>query len=267
MIKQLQFGLTYLFYIVARIPFPPFFKIQLIIFLCNRLSINIDEIEQPLQSFKNFNQLFIRSLKPSVRPIENQSNTIISPVDGKILEYGKFSKNSIIQAKSISYSSRDLIGSLYTKSFENGYFVTIYLAPNDCHRIFCPETGYITGFEHFPGYLYPVREPYISTKPNLYTINERISTILKTPDYEIAIVKVAATNVSNISLEFEPKLDFKKHSAISKVYDDPILWQKGKWLSTFHFGSTVILLINAPSLKWTFTDRKVQYGQSLGQLS
>ena len=51
--------------------------------------------------YKHFNDFFTREIDPSKRPIDDNHNSLISPVDGKIVEFGK--RNELLQQKGVFY--------------------------------------------------------------------------------------------------------------------------------------------------------------------
>ena len=72
----------------------------------------------------------------------NRTIVFISPVDGEIVDHGFMEEQQ-------SYSSKKYLILLWKSSLEKivlinlqqGYFITIYLAPTDYHRIHCPLRG------------------------------------------------------------------------------------------------------------------------------
>ena len=49
--------------------------------------------------YKHFNDFFTREIDPSKRPIDDNHNSLISPVDGKIVEFGKLKKADCFKLK------------------------------------------------------------------------------------------------------------------------------------------------------------------------
>ena len=86
------------------------------------------------------------------------NTSFISPVDGEIVDHGLIEEGQLIQAKKFNYSLEDLIGRDYKSLYSGGYFITIYLAPTDYHRIHCPFGGQITDSKHLGTSLYSVNK-------------------------------------------------------------------------------------------------------------
>ena len=223
------------------------------------------------KEYSSINNLFTRKINAKIRKIDLTKNHIISPVDGKIIQKGDINDTELLQAKGLNYSIEELIGPDHAHYFYNGKFITLYLSPKDCHRIFTPYTGLISCCIHHPGYLFPVREPYISKEKSLYCKNERLTTIIESDLGKIAIVKVAAIGVGNITTNYNKTIktnqqNIKKHQILKQSKPYP-LTIKGSHLATFHLGSTVILLFekNKIELLNSKEPANVHYGEPIAK--
>ena len=56
--------------------------------LYKSFKVNKEEMDKPLHHYQNLHELFIRRLKPSARPVDQQKDSVVSPVDAKIEAYG-----------------------------------------------------------------------------------------------------------------------------------------------------------------------------------
>jgi len=223
------------------------------------LNIDLSAAEKPVIRYKSINDLFTRALKPDLRPMGNA--WMLSPVDGRFVSKDLIHEGKLLQAKGIRYPLEKLIPDSAAKAFRFGYSMTIYLSPSDCHRIFSPVTGRIKKTIYVPGALFPVREPYISELPNLYAINERVITIIETTLGDVAVVMVAAVNVSTIEVQYQKDIRKPKQVTVAKSNQKI---EKGDWLATFHLGSTVVILTEHNALKVPIEDNaKLKYGESL----
>ncbi|KAK1760912.1 phosphatidylserine decarboxylase proenzyme 1, mitochondrial [Echria macrotheca] len=73
--------------------------------------VNLDEIEeQDLHKFPNLAAFFYRTLKPGVRPLDPDHNALLSPADGRILQFGQISGGAIEQVKGMTYTIDALLG-------------------------------------------------------------------------------------------------------------------------------------------------------------
>lgn len=229
--------------------------------------LNLSEVKEPLTSYSSFNAFFTRELKPESRPISDQAFTLISPVDAQILEFGHIQHGQLIQAKGVTYSLQDFLGSFPAEEYDKGSFVTLYLSPADCHRIFSPIEGNVRAWHHIPGYLYPVREPHISKTKDLYVENERLFTLIETPSVNVLVGKVGATNVGTMSLTYDTlKTNRLFQKEKTKYFDIPTQVQPGDHISTFHLGSTVVLITDQ-RVRFTCSEKQVvKYGQPIATL-
>src|SRR5579885_2696092 len=55
--------------------------------------IDTSEFQDPVESFRSFNDFFIRKLKPSCRPIASGEDVAILPADGRYLVYANIERS------------------------------------------------------------------------------------------------------------------------------------------------------------------------------
>jgi phosphatidylserine decarboxylase len=219
-----------------------------------RFRINLEEAEKPWRDYPNLLEFFIRKLKPDARPVDSSPNTGVSPVDGVISQLGEITEGTLLQTKGVTYRLEDLLGgdSEQAAAFEGGKFVTIYLSPRDYHRIHAPAAGEVTHVSYIPGKLFPVNDFGVRVIPRLFVRNERLITFMRTSLGRIAVVKVGATNVGSIRLNFDPQVSTRSAGGrLRKVYEPPLPLSKGQEMGRFEFGSTVILLFEPGRVEWT----------------
>lgn len=61
--------------------------------------------------YPNLASFFYRTLKPGVRPLDPNPNSILSPADGKVIQFGKIEHGEVEQVKGVTYSLDALLGS------------------------------------------------------------------------------------------------------------------------------------------------------------
>jgi phosphatidylserine decarboxylase len=235
--------------------------------------IDLESVRKPVHEFQNLLDFFVRELAPEARPIAPGDRVIVSPVDGTISQGGEIKKGILIQAKGVFYSLDQLLSRhpSFVKKLEGGQYLTIYLSPRDYHRIHMPVQGTIRECSYIPGELYPVNEMGVKLIPNLFTINERVVSYIQTPFGWMALVKVGATNVGSIKVEYDKNIATnlaQKTAAVHKCYESPHTLAKGAELGRFEFGSTVILLFEPGSIKWTISlepGTKLKMGQAIAE--
>jgi phosphatidylserine decarboxylase len=252
-------------------PIPVFLRAWAYTRFAHFFGINLTEVEKALSEYSSLDDFFTRALKPEARPMGVHEKQVLSPVDAVLLASGPLQKGTLIQAKGISYALHDLMGDS-SSLFQSGYFMTFYLSPRDCHRIFSPVAGKVIRSTVIPGRLFPVREPYISGFSGLYTRNARVVTILETESGRVAVVMVGAFNVGKMDVTYDPSV----HSAYfsrtirHRDYSGGDAFSPGDWLGTFHLGSTVVLVMEnegfSPRGELTW-GTPVRYGQPIGWMA
>ncbi|KJY01223.1 phosphatidylserine decarboxylase proenzyme like protein [Zymoseptoria brevis] len=74
--------------------------------------VNFDEIEEKdLHKFRNLAEFFYRTIKPDVRPLDPHPNALLSPADGKVVQFGVIERGEVEQVKGVTYSVDALLGS------------------------------------------------------------------------------------------------------------------------------------------------------------
>ena len=207
---------------------------------------DLNEVLIPELSFyDSYNAFFIRKLREESRPIDHSESSFVSPVDGEIVDYGAINETNLIQAKKHNYPIAELIGMEWEDTFSNGFFITIYLAPTDYHRIHCPYEGLIKQTKHMGSYLYSVNKKAQENIPNLYIKNERSVIHFESQKLKYALVSVGASIVGSI-VPFWSEEKYSRKSLIKDWNQGPgenYLIKKGQELAHFRMGSTVILLL------------------------
>ena len=141
--------------------------------MCIRDGPNTEEaIYSDINKYSSYNDFFTRRLRTGSRNIDESEKVFISPVDGEIVDHGSINDGQLIQAKKYKYDLASLVGNDHKDKFKRGYFITIYLAPTDYHRIHCPFDGQISDSLHLGNSLYSVNKQAQRSIPRLYIKNE-----------------------------------------------------------------------------------------------
>jgi len=213
---------------------------------------------QDIDEFRNFNDFFTRELKPGARTIEQDSTTIISPVDGTISQLGPISQGQIFQAKGQRYSVVELLGGDHERAlpFIGGDFATIYLAPRDYHRIHMPFNGILSEMVYVPGKLFSVNPVTAEKVPRLFARNERVVALFDTDIGPMAVVLVGAMIVASIETVWAGQVAPVRRAIHTTQYGknlSPISLAKGEELGRFKLGSTVILAFPPDTVEFVNT--------------
>lgn len=227
--------------------------------------VDLNEMEEQIESFRTFDEFFTRRLADGARPIDPDPLSLVSPSDGCLSEFGTLNGSDLLQVKGKHYSIADLLGSeSRAEAFIGGSYTTIYLSPRNYHRVHFPCSGEVTDYHYIPGELFPVNAMSVRSIDHLFSRNERLVTYLDSNVGPVAVVMVAATCVSAI----EPCYDtmqhvFERGVESGRVYQEEIQVEKGEELGVFHMGSTVVMVFPAGTIE--FGDLELGQEVRMGQ--
>lgn len=208
--------------------------------------VNLLESEHEPSEYRTLNEFFTRKLSDGARSLRSEDGQgVVSPVDGRLDQFGVIRDGELIQAKGKSYTVRRLLDSFeLAEVFDRGSFVTLYLSPRDYHRVHAPVTGAVSLVSYIPGRLWPVKPWAVEEIDELFAVNERLVTCLETESFgRVAVVMVGATCVGRMTLCFD---DFQTNSRFRRredmLMDGRFNLEVGDELGCFNLGSTVIVL-------------------------
>lgn len=225
-----------------------------------------------ITQYISFNEFFTRHLQPGIRPISIE-NVIVSPADGTISEIRQLQQTKILQAKNRIYSLNQLLANNteLINIFTNGAFATIYLSPQDYHRIHMPYTGKLLKSIYVPGKLFSVNPTTVKHIDSVFANNERLITIFSTKIGPMAIILVGAMLVAGIHTSWQGMITPNQFTKVQHWdhSNEDIVLQKGEELGYFSFGSTVILLFPENKINWLSSlsaKSAVQYGRAISEI-
>lgn len=235
-------------------------------------------IESDPLTYRTFNDFFTRAIRPELRPISDEGNSIACPADGAISQLGKIEHGTLFQAKGHHYSLTSLLGgdASLSDQFLGGSFATVYLSPKDYHRVHMPLTGKLTKMIHVPGKLFSVNKVTAEHIPNVFARNERTVCLFDTDAGPMTIILVGAMIVASIETVWAGQVtpfsknittwDYKKLNNIEI--------NKGEEMGRFKLGSTAILLFGKDTVQWkkslsagTPTLMGMKFGETLNKVS
>jgi phosphatidylserine decarboxylase len=229
---------------VSRFVVPSFAKIY---------QLNQEEMEKGLSDYPTLHDLFVRTLKKDARKIDQQPNSVVSPVDAVLEDVGNIKETSDIHVKGKTYSIGEMLGDPDTLAkYLNGTYMILYLSPSHYHRIHSPVNGIVTKQWELGSKSYPVNKWGLKYGRQALSKNYRVVTEVKTTDGHIAIVKVGAMFVNSIETTH-------KGSNL----------EKGGEIAYFSFGSTVVLLFEKGIFQMDQTlhiPQELRVGERLGIL-
>ncbi|OIK17045.1 phosphatidylserine decarboxylase [Bacillus sp. MUM 116] len=229
---------------VSRFAVPSFARIY---------QLNQEDIENSFRDFPTLHDLFIRKLRKDARPIDKDSNSVVSPVDAVIEDIGPIKETSEIVVKGKIYSIDEMLGNRSVlEKYLNGTYMILYLSPSHYHRIHSPVDGTITKQWTLGRKSYPVNKWGLKYGVRTLAKNYRVITEAETEFGHIAVVKVGAMFVNSIETTH-------KGSCL----------EKGEEMAYFSFGSTVVLLFEKGIFEMDsaiHTPKEIKVGEKLGTL-
>ncbi|MBF0714128.1 phosphatidylserine decarboxylase [Gemella sp. GH3] len=214
--------------------------------------INTYEILKDVSEFKNLNEFFIREVHPSLRPISEKENDIVSPTDGVVSEVGTIEDDATFIVKGQEYSVKTLIGDKErAKELAGGTYMVIYLSPKNYHRIHFPTDAKVLDAYTIGKYSYPVNKAGLELGDNVLSYNYRQIFTLYNNGLKYNLIPVGAQNVNSI---------------VTTYSSDEV--KKGSELGYFEFGSTVVLLFEKDSIELANLELplEIKMGQTIAEI-
>ena len=247
----------------------PWLKRLLITSFERLYAIDLDEAEIVESSaYPSFNAFFTRALKAGARPLDGDEDTIVSPADGRVTEFGRIKQGRLLQAKGRSYSLADLLGEpdAIVEPFRGGAYLTVYLAPHNYHRVHAPLAGRIERARFIPGSRFSVNASTVQAIDSVFCRNERVVLWLATAVGPCAVVMVGALNVSSLTTVLTGEIPSGQARVFAATDADAIT--RGGELGRFNLGSTIVLLFPAGAAEWLPAlehGQAIRMGQRLGR--
>lgn len=163
-----------------------------------RYQIKVDELERPVDSFKCFNDFFIRKLKPEARPIDREPSHLIAPADSRLI-VSELRRETILPVKGRSFTLRELLRDGIADQFTDGLCLIFRLAPVDYHRYCYVDDCTQSPVTVINGYYRSVNPLALWKMLPVFTENQREFCVLHTKNFgEVIHLDVGATNVGRI---------------------------------------------------------------------
>lgn len=203
--------------------------------------LKVDEILEPISSFKTFNDFFYRKLKPSARPTESPDDPrrLVSAADCRLMVFETVSEATKLWIKGREFSIARLLGDAYREEAERyvgGPLAIFRLAPQDYHRFHVPVDGRIGEMRDVKGEYYTVNPQAIRSALDVYGENVRKIVPIDSPQFgRVMVVCVGAMMVGSIKITVKEGQDVKR----------------GQELGYFAFGgSTIVVLFERGAVEW-----------------
>jgi len=270
MSKHITSAISQTFGKFANREFPEWFQKIINNSYVSLMGLDMSEFNSP-NSYKSLNALFTRKLKKD-RTYSLDADDFISPCDSLVSACGKLQKDYALQIKGMRYSSDELLGEHFSddekSSVYDGDFINFYLSPKDYHRYHIPTNLKVLKAVHIPGKLYPVNNPSLKKRLNLFIENERVVLMCENSSgKKFFIVLVGALNVGVMQVSFESAIKTNASATSPSVYEYKDLYlNKGDDFGCFEMGSTIVILAQKDMLELKDIDNTdVKYGDTIAR--
>lgn len=179
--------------------------------------------------FRNFNDFFIRRLKPEARLLAPGANVATMPADGRYLFYPDLTLADGFVVKGQKFNLATLLeNAQLAQEYQHGTMVMARLCPSDYHRFHFPCDCVPTEARAINGWLFSVNPLAIKRDIDIFTQNKRMVCELHTEKHgKLLYLEIGATNVGSIHQTYTPYLPQAKGA------------EKGY----FSFGASALILL------------------------
>jgi phosphatidylserine decarboxylase len=232
--------------------------------------VRLDEAARDtIGEYTSFADFFTRSLREGVRTWPTAPTTLGSPVDGVVSQLDRITDGQLIQAKDIDYPLADLLGG-DPAPYLGGSFTTLYLRPQDYHRVHVPMDGQLKSIRHLPGRLWPVRPWAVAGIPGLFSRNERVVLEFSGKTGPWALIMVGAMMVGSMETVVTGPIRGGSGAPTRWNFEATACeFRRGDEIGRFNFGSTVILVFGPGQVTWNLESlapgHEIRLGQPLGR--
>ncbi|KAK4556843.1 phosphatidylserine decarboxylase [Recurvomyces mirabilis] len=200
--------------------------------------LNMAEVLQKAEEFKNFNEFFYRKLKPTARPCSAPDNPhiIVAPADCRSVVFNRMEEAQRIWVKGREFSIENLLADAYpqdAKRYHSGALGIMRLAPQDYHRFHIPVDGIMGEPKLIDGEYYTVNPMAIRSALDVYGENIRVIVPIDSEVHgRVMVVCVGAMMVGS--------------TVITRKKGDRV--RRAEELGYFKFGGSTLLLLFEPGV-------------------
>lgn len=163
--------------------------------------LNVNEILEPIASFRTFNEFFYRKLKPIARPLAFPDPKVcVSPADCRLNCYAHITEATELWIKGANFTLASLLkDEMLAAYYQGGSLAICRLAPQDYHRFHSPVDGDMTVYYHIPGTYFTVNPMAVRQRIDVYTENARTVCLINSAHFgKVAFVAIGAMMVGSI---------------------------------------------------------------------
>ncbi|KAH9601586.1 Phosphatidylserine decarboxylase-related [Trypanosoma melophagium] len=228
------------------------------------------------EEFSTLQEFFVRVWKPELRPLA--STPVTSPSDGIVLSVQEdITDDQLVQVKGMTYSIRRLLHRDMSpvEKGEKRIAIALHLRTQDYHHVIAPCSFHCSEVVYIPGGLLPHTPAGYHWIPSILPLNERVVLLGRTNNVStsnnsvsagkssknsnsnnknkntnIGMALIGGTLTGRIMLHFDGRVQTNylnpPEYAVHRRYSTDPLFQKGDPLSTFYWGSSVVLVMDVP---------------------
>lgn len=259
----------------ARISLPRFFHKILVRYFVWKYDVNLEECQGEIEDFNSLSEFFVRALKDGRRTIAEDSDVIVSPVDGRVHAVGRIKKGAFFQSAEQNGSVSELLGAelfdekseyFDPKDYQDGMFAIIYLSPQDYHRVHNHREGQLKAARYLPGKLWPVFPAATRKIAHLFDRNERLVFAIQEGERKTISAMIGAFGVGRMTSSFVDTISNEKAKQLPKQIVIDTALARAQEIGQFELGSTVVILCNY-DVDWNIAiGEKLQLGQKIATI-
>lgn len=172
----------------------------------NKYRVDASEFLEKVDTFKSFNDFFIRKLKAEARPITSGAEIAIIPADGRYLFHPRIDLSDGFVVKGEKFRLDQLLQDpQLAAEYSQGSMVMARLCPTDYHRFHFPCDCTPSQTRLINGWLYSVNPIAIKQNIDIFTQNKRTICTLQTEQFgKVLFMEIGATNVGSINQTYTP---------------------------------------------------------------
>lgn len=235
---------------------PPWMHRAAAKFIVSWYKVDMTESVQQLDDIETFQQFYTRDWTAAARPV-NDATAVVAPCDGVLLSVlPDIRDTALVQVKGLTYGIRALLQEtpppLNTETHRRVAAV-IHMRNKDFHHVIAPLPFHCEKSIYVPGALLPTTAAGFHWIPSVLSINERLvlcgtsSDNHKLPVY-LALVGSTLTGRIRFYLDQRVRTNYLEppEYALHNAYASRPLLAKGERVATFYWGSSLVLLMDAP---------------------
>ncbi|MBL4576554.1 MAG: phosphatidylserine decarboxylase [Opitutaceae bacterium] len=174
--------------------------------------LDVADFADAPDSYKTFNEFFIRKLKESARPISTEHDVAVFPADGRHLGFQDISKTQGVYAKGQRFDLDTFLGdAALAKRYSDGAMVISRLCPVDYHRYHFTCEGVPSEPRLINGPLFSVNPIALRRDLRYLFENKRMLCSLQSELFgQVLCLEIGATCVGSIVQTYEPERKVEK---------------------------------------------------------